>query len=214
VQGALVLELGGHATRVSRGTLDVLTSFATHAALALRNAWLLAEVERLATIDGLTGVANRRTFENALHREVARAGRTSQPLSLVVLDIDHFKSVNDTLGHQAGDEVLRHVGAALASHAREVDLAARYGGEEFCVLLPACPPDDAMAVAERLRGAIAEYSGPTAVTVSAGVATLPFDAATDTALVAAADQALYRAKSGGRDRTVAAAGRERARIGV
>src|SRR5207302_8962780 len=131
---------------------------------------------------GLTGVANRRVFESSLQREVARAGRTGEPLSLVVVDIDHFKSINDSVGHQGGDDVLRHVGRALASHAREVDLAARYGGEEFCVLLPACPPDDAMAVAGRLRAAIAEFAGKPAVTASAGVATLPLDGADGEAL--------------------------------
>ena len=202
--GAFAVERGGLLGSVARSTVNAVTSFVTHAALALRNAALLAEVERLATIDGLTGVANRRSFEAALHREVVRAGRSGQPLSLIVIDLDHFKAINDGAGHQGGDEVLRHVGAALASHAREIDLTARYGGEEFCVLLPACPPDDAMAVAERLRAAIAEYDGPIRVTASAGVATLPLDAGNEDNLVAAADKALYRAKANGRDQAVAA----------
>src|SRR5581483_3312859 len=145
-----------------------------------------------------------RSFESALHREIARSDRTGEPLSLVLVDVDHFKSINDRFGHPAGDDVLRHVGAALATHAREVDLAARYGGEEFCVLLPSCPPADAMSVAGRLREAIAAYPGPVRVTASAGVATLPLDGRDAESLVAAADRALYRAKAAGRDRAVAA----------
>src|SRR5207247_10733756 len=147
-----------------------------------------------------------RVFEAALAREVARAGRSGVHLSLVMIDVDHFKAVNDGLGHQAGDEVLRHVGKALAGEARETDLAARYGGEEFCVLLPGCGGDEAVIVAERLRAAIASQQQPTRVTASAGVATLPADGADGRALVAAADRALYRAKEQGRDRTCAASG--------
>lgn len=200
VQGALVLESGARRRMIAKSTVTAVTSFATHAALALRNAWLLAEVERLAKLDGLTGVANRRSFEAALHREVARAERNGQPLSLIVLDVDHFKLVNDRFGHQAGDDVLRHVGRALSGHAREIDLAARYGGEEFCVLLPACPPADALLVANRLRNAIADYADGPSVTASAGIATFPLNAADEQSLVAAADEALYRAKTNGRDR--------------
>src|SRR5205807_1108243 len=113
----------------------------------------------------------------------------------------HFKRVNDHLGHQAGDEVLRQVGAALAAEARETDLAARYGGEEFCVLLPACGPGEALVVAERLRAMIASSSDPTTVTASAGVATMPANAVDGMSLVAAADEALYAAKRAGRDRS-------------
>lgn len=201
--GVLAIERGGgRGATVTRSTVDAVISFAAHAALALRSAWLLAEVERLARVDALTGLANRRAFEATLVREAARAARTGEPLSVVVLDIDHFKAVNDTHPdrHQGGDAVLRHVGASLASVARVTDLAARYGGDEFCVLLPACPPIEALAVAERLRAAIAAYAGPPAISASAGVATLPVNAEDGVSLVAAADEALYVAKEAGRNR--------------
>ncbi|HUR18396.1 MAG TPA: GGDEF domain-containing protein [Acidimicrobiales bacterium] len=201
--GVLAAERGGGLkAQVSRRTVDLLGQFATHAALALRAAALQAEVERLADTDGLTGLANRRVFQLALSRELALAGRRGEPCTLILLDVDHFKAVNDTYGHQAGDEVLRRVGVALADTARGTDVAARYGGEEFAVILPFCSTAEAGAVAERFRAAVAAGAGEIAVTVSAGVATYPRDARDETSLVAAADNALYRAKRTGRDRVV------------
>ena len=184
--------------------VDLLGEFAAHAALAHRNATLVEQMRRMAAVDGLTGLANRRAFDSALRAEVERSARTGQPLSLVLLDVDHFKRINDTFGHQSGDDVLRNVGAVLAA-GRATDLAARYGGEEFAVLLPACSSADAVAVAERLRAGIAAV-GPPEVTASAGVATLQARPGTKadqgSALVDAADSALYQAKRAGRDRTV------------
>ena len=170
----------------------------------MKNADLNSEVARLAASDGLTGLANRREFTTVLAREVARAARSKEPLSLAVLDVDHFKVVNDTFGHLAGDEVLRVVARAMTTQVREVDLVARYGGEEFAIILPNCSSMDALAVVERVRAAI-EAAGTTArVTASAGIATLPGDGADEESLMAAADQALYRAKGAGRDRVVLA----------
>ncbi|HVE45900.1 MAG TPA: GGDEF domain-containing protein [Acidimicrobiales bacterium] len=201
--GALAAERGGGATaHMTRRTVDLLAQFATHATLALRAAALQAEVERLADTDGLTGLANRRVFQLALSRELALAQRRGEPCTLVLLDVDHFKAVNDTHGHQAGDEVLRRVGLAMADTVRGTDIAARYGGEEFAVILPACSTAEAGPVAERFRAAVAAHAGEIAVTVSAGVATYPRDAADEGSLVAAADHALYRAKRTGRDRVV------------
>ena len=206
--GALVLEQGGggHA-RIRGRVVEAVAKLASHAALALRNAALLDEVGRLAHVDSLTGLANRRVFEEALAREVARATRGGEPVSLVLFDVDHFKSVNDTLGHQEGDEVLRAVATALAEACRDADLPARYGGEEFAVLLPACPPREAYRVAERLRAAVAAADTSMPVTVSAGVAALPAHASTADELLRKADDALYAAKRGGRDRTVRARAR-------
>jgi diguanylate cyclase (GGDEF)-like protein len=141
-------------------TVDTLAQSAIQAAVVLRNAALLGEVEHLATRDGLTGLPNRRLFEETLSREIARSYRRRVPLSLAVIDVDHFKEINDTASHQAGDEVLRQVGAALVANTKGSDLAARYGGDEFVVLLPDCSADEALGVAERLRAAVARDVRP------------------------------------------------------
>ncbi len=201
--GVVVAEWGvRRRDRIPALTVDTLSQSAAHAALSLRNAWLLTEVERLATRDGLTGLPNRRLFEESLEREIARAERRSSPLALVVLDVDHFKDVNDTLGHQAGDSVLREVGRALIENTKASDLPARYGGDEFVVLLPDCPGANCYDVAERLRSAVAQRMTTVKVTVSAGTASLPDNANDPERLVAAADAALYEAKRAGRNRSV------------
>lgn len=199
--GVLAVERGGpwH-QKIPRRTLAVLEQFCAHAALALRSARLLAEVERMAAIDGLTGLANRREFETALSREVGRAKRSGEPLSLVVVDVDHFKEINDTRGHLAGDEVLRTLAKVLSNEVRGMDLVSRYGGEEFAILLPACATEDAERVGERVRVAVGSCPALLGVTVSAGVATMPAHADGGVSLIAAADAALYAAKRGGRDR--------------
>jgi diguanylate cyclase (GGDEF)-like protein len=133
-----------------------------------------------AATDGLTKIANRRTFEATLEREVARATRSAEHVSLVMVDIDHFKSLNDTHGHQAGDEVLRNVAAALAIECRDFDTPARYGGEEFAIVLPGCGPDEALKIAERLRHAVSAAPSIVPITASAGVATFPATPATPT----------------------------------
>jgi diguanylate cyclase (GGDEF)-like protein len=170
-------------------------------ALEAANAHLAHAIEtlhRISTEDGLTGVSNRRHFDDTLARECRRATRTRAPLSLLMVDVDHFKAFNDEHGHQAGDELLRRIAQALrdAVH-RAADLVARYGGEEFVVLLPETNEADARTLAESLRARIAE----TAVTVSVGVATLipelPQNACEE--LVRVADAALYDAKRAGRN---------------
>ena len=176
-----------------------------HTALALRNAALLDEVERLATRDGLTGLANRRLFEESLERETARSRRLGTPLSLLILDVDHFKQINDTYGHPAGDAVLREIGTAVAGSTKAFDVAARYGGDEFVVLLPGCNAVDASGVADRVRAEVAHQVSDAPVTVSVGVATMPDNAVDAERLVAAADGALYEAKRAGRDRIHASA---------
>jgi diguanylate cyclase (GGDEF)-like protein len=205
--GALVLEQpAGTGGRIPRRVVTALERSASYAALALRNAWLLEQVQRLAATDGLTKIANRRTFEATLEREVARATRSAEHVSLVMVDIDHFKSLNDTHGHQAGDEVLRNVAAALSCECRDFDTPARYGGEEFAVVLPGCGPDEAVAIAERLRRAVAAAPSVVPITASAGVATYPSHAGDADTLVRAADEALYTSKNSGRDRTTQSAG--------
>ncbi|HWH30940.1 MAG TPA: sensor domain-containing diguanylate cyclase [Mycobacteriales bacterium] len=205
--GALVLEQrAGSGGRISRRVVTALERSASYAALALRNAWLLEQVQRLAATDGLTKIANRRTFEATLEREVARATRSAEHVSLVMVDIDHFKQLNDTHGHQAGDEVLRNVAAALTIECRDFDTPARYGGEEFAVVLPGCGPAEAIAIAERLRRAVASAPSVVPITASAGVATYPSHAGDADTLVRAADEALYESKNAGRNRTTQSAG--------
>lgn len=200
-RGVLVAESGPPVRRrMSRRSLEMVGRFAAHAALALSNADLREEVAWLAASDSLTGLANRRALTTALAREVARTARTREPLSLAVMDIDHFKSINDTFGHLAGDDVLREVASSMAGSVRDLDLVARYGGEEFAIVLPNCSSDDALMVVERVRAAVAHGCSLTKVTVSAGIATLVGAGGDGEALMAAADEALYASKRAGRDR--------------
>lgn len=172
---------------------------------ALKNLLLFEEVKSLAIRDGLTGLYNYRYFWEMLNQQVGQSRRYGWPLSLLFLDLDDFKRVNDTLGHQAGDLVLKEVADYLQGEVRQADLLCRYGGEEFVVLLPQTPTDQALIMAERLRAGIAHLSFPPVspklhVTVSIGVAGLTAEA-DSAALVQAADQALYRAKQGGKNRS-------------
>jgi len=168
----------------------------------------------LSFLDGLTGIANRRRFDETMAREWRRCGRSHQPVSLIILDVDHFKSYNDHYGHQAGDECLRALAEILGDQVkRSGDLVARYGGEEFVVLLPETENDGAERVAERLRSAVAESGIPHAnspvaphVTISLGVATMvPGGGFTPELLAQMADQLLYQAKRSGRNRVQGAA---------
>jgi len=203
--GLLVVEHGlRRGSRIERRAVATLERFASQSALALANAWLVERLQHLASRDGLTGVANRRTLEDALATELARSRRTGRPFTLVMLDIDHFKRLNDTHGHQVGDAALRAVAEALVDSVRGCDLVGRYGGEEFAVLLPEMDPDDAVAVAERLRTRIGALLDPVPMTASLGVAGHPTHARDADALIKAADDALYAAKRGGRNRTVLA----------
>jgi diguanylate cyclase (GGDEF)-like protein len=200
--GVIFLEHGGNpvSARLPRRTLVVLMQFAAHAGLTLRNARLMAERERLAAIDGLTGLANRRVFDQVLTREVSRAERTREPLSLIVFDVDHFKVINDTRGHLGGDQVLRSIADVLGSAVRDMDLVARYGGEEFALVLPRCDQHDAIRVVERITVTCRSRVDLEGVTLSSGLATIPFNAHDGLSLVAAADEALYESKRNGRNR--------------
>jgi diguanylate cyclase (GGDEF)-like protein len=181
--------------------ISLIGSLADHLSVAIENAELHQERERQAVIDGLTGVANRRSFNEMLAREYERARRYEHPLSLVMIDLDHLKKINDTYGHQAGDEAIRAIGTVLRQSSRSVDLPARYGGEEFCVLLPNTEIDMAEQLAERLRRLINEVEIPQVGLISAsiGVATFPQHADEPDILLKRADEALYVAKQAGRN---------------
>ncbi|MGK7928845.1 MAG: diguanylate cyclase [Spirulina sp.] len=177
----------------------------------------LAVLQRLATFDGLTQVANRRCFDETLEREWRRMMREEEPLSLVLCDIDRFKPYNDTYGHQAGDDCLQKVAAAMAEAAqRPGDLVARYGGEEFALILPSTPSYGAVTVAKNIRKALKnlkiphEKSRTGYITISVGIASLiPTTRSSCAGLLESADRALYQAKNEGRDRIIVSSGLKR-----
>jgi diguanylate cyclase (GGDEF)-like protein len=169
------------------------------------------EVETLIFVDHTTQIHNRRYFDEQLDREMERSRRTGRPMAILIADLDDFKRVNDTLGHAAGDSVLRQAARILLENARQVDIVARYGGEEFGVILPDATAEGAKAVAERMLSTVAEHrfatgSGETPVwrmTVSIGGACYPDDADTRAELIDKADRiALYEAKRAGKNRVV------------
>jgi diguanylate cyclase (GGDEF)-like protein len=185
----------------------ILERCADLTAVAVENQRLLQRTRRLSEIDGLTGVTNHRHFVELLRQEVERSRRSGRALSLVMADIDDFKSINDTHGHPAGDAVLRHVAQVLAGLLRRTDLVARYGGEEFVAMLPEAGPEPAASIAETMRAEVERRScastaleRPLAVRISLGVASLPDDADTVAELIAVADRGLYRAKREGKNR--------------
>ncbi len=174
------------------------------------------ELAKLATHDPLTGVYNRRELEQQLGHELDRAERYDRPLSILWLDLDHFKNINDTLGHRAGDEVLRAICQMLEQNVRKADYVARYGGEEIIVVLPEMDPQGAAEMAERLRQVIAEREIPlndgrqARITASIGVASHPLHGSNMDQLLASADAAMYQAKRNGRNRVCVGATAARA----
>ncbi len=210
-----------------RSQIHLLRQFLITVASALSNAKLYERIKRLAVIDGLTGLYNHRAFHDHLDRELARAKRYARPVSLILCDLDHFKSFNDRFGHPAGDRLLREVAGVLKRTLRETDfvvratdvtqdadveaepytersMASRYGGEEFVLILPETSKAGAAIAAERIRvaveGLMQVIDGAPSVTVSVGVAEFPSDATHKAALIDGADRALYRAKDEGRNR--------------
>jgi len=209
--GCLALLLAGEA-RLGKDQREVLHSAINHLALALKNALLYREVKTRADHDGLTRIHNRQSFDERLVDELARHQRYGHNLSLLLMDLDHFKRINDTHGHQAGDLVLKEVGGLLNETLRSTDFAARYGGEEFAVILPHTDEEQAWNLADRLRERIARKRftlGGIAfqVTASIGAASLtPGSLSRKVDLVRQADQALYLAKASGRNMVCTSAG--------
>jgi diguanylate cyclase (GGDEF)-like protein/PAS domain S-box-containing protein len=200
--------------RYTQADVGVLDMFATQAAIAIRNARLYGTIEQLAVTDELTGLFNRRGFFQLGEREFEGSLRFNRPLAALMFDIDHFKRVNDTLGHPAGDQLLRLLADCFRQNTRGIDVAGRYGGEEFALLMPETLLPGAVQIAERLRQSIADLSVPIHpangdsstvdihITVSIGVAALLPDVPSLAVLLERTDQALYRAKDSGRNRVV------------
>jgi diguanylate cyclase (GGDEF)-like protein len=202
-----VLSIARRRRRFSREEEELLQYLAGQAVVSIENASLHETVERQAVTDELTGLANARAFHTILEREIERSRRFQAPLALVMLDLDHFKRVNDKYGHQQGDRVLALVADVLREFSREIDAPARYGGEELAVILPQTDSAGAEQLAERIRAAIEELrvprvdgQGSLRLRASFGVAAMPESAADKATLIAAADAALYRAKRAGRNR--------------
>jgi len=183
----------------------LITLLAAWTAVALENLRLAQNVEKLAVTDDLTQVYNYRFLKSALRREIKRAGRYHQDLSLLMIDVDNLKTYNDHHGHLRGSFLLREMAGLFTAHVRSWDLVAKYGGDEFTVILPQTDLAGARTVAERLRMAVEEHTFPLAhrgqITVSIGLAAFPEDGQTTSALIETADRALYLAKQRGRNQS-------------
>ena len=182
-----------------------LSLFSHILASALNNIEMYETVQNLSNRDGLTGLFNRRYLQERLENMVNEAARSGTPLAVIMLDIDHFKKINDRYGHKAGDDVIRFIARVIKNSTRKVDVAARYGGEEFIVLLHNTTAEGAVTVAEKIReiiqGAVVPADGnQLAVTASFGVSAYPELARSTHDLVKSADEALYRSKENGRNR--------------
>lgn len=206
IQGVLYLDDFAPRT-FDQSRMSLISLLASFAAMSIENAKLHHETRQMAITDALTGLYNRRYFEKVLPQELERARRYSQPFSILLIDADNFKKVNDTFGHPMGDRVLATIGQTIKKSLRTVDFAFRYGGEEFVVILPEADIKSARKAAERIRvRAIADsrkvlrsdMTEP--VTVSIGISSYPRDAADGNALVAVADRLLYQAKGAGKNR--------------
>lgn len=202
--GLLILGRRMNDTPYEIHDLALLRALADASAIALRNAELVDRLRAQATIDPLTGCHNRRGLDEILAVELARAKRYERPLSVVLLDIDHFKLINDDFGHEVGDHALQRIGRAVRHTFRSTDSACRYGGEEFALVFPETGKDEAARLAERLRMLIESLPPnaevPRAMTASFGVASYPDDAEDGVEVMRAADRALYLAKARGRNR--------------
>lgn len=186
---------------------EMLGVIANQVAVSVRNGQMYAQMEAMATTDGLTGLVNHRTFQDRFDDMLARAERSDKPVTLLLTDIDHFKSVNDTYGHPVGDAVLRVVSKVLQQQARTVDVVARYGGEEFALVLEDTDGEGALILAERIREEVGALKHPSdqgtfSCNLSLGVASYPADGKNKKLLIERADQALYYAKEHGRNQSV------------
>lgn len=203
--GMLLIGRSGLAHNFTESEAAIIDALASQSALAIARRRAIEDLERKAFTDELTGLYNIRYLHQFLEQQLARASRTGEPTSLLMLDLDHFKQVNDRYGHPAGDAVLVVVARAIAASIRTADIAVRYGGEEFVVVLPGASRAQALAVGRRVLQAVRRLCVPIdgtklRVTISGGAATTSAARSLAESLIAAADEALYAAKDAGRDR--------------
>jgi len=185
----------------------ILEIIATTTAISIENISLFKTTQELALKDPLTGIYTRRAFEDKMDEEILVSARTKKPFSLAIIDIDHFKKINDTYGHQVGDEILKYMANMIKSSMREFDFIARYGGEEFALIMPQTDKKTALQVLRELTNLIKNYSPVVdeniiKITVSIGVSEFPLEALSKSQIIRVADERLYKAKNEGRDRII------------
>ncbi len=213
VKGLIAVFSSANSAMVT-GSAATRETLLRHAFMVLENAWLYRQIDRISVTDGLTGLANIRHFREQAQREHSRARRHNDPYSALMMDIDHFKKINDVYGHPVGDTVLREMAAIFREAVRLTDFPARYGGEEFIAFLPRTRLPEAAIVGERIRQAVERkvFAAPSLMircTVSIGIASfLPGTEGTEKTVIERADQALYAAKHGGRNRVVCDSAKE------
>jgi diguanylate cyclase (GGDEF)-like protein len=208
IKGLIALGQKMNNEMYSRSEQEIFSLLSHFISAAFSNSLLYQRMEQNSITDGLTGLHNYRYFKKRLSAEVVRAQRYKHPISLILLDVDHFKNYNDTLGHPAGDRALKKIAQLILSSIRKSDIAVRYGGEEFCIILPEVEKEGAFAFAERLRRLIEGYEFPGGdsqpggrLTASLGVSSFPQDTIVMQDLIDKTDAALYRAKHLGRNKT-------------
>jgi diguanylate cyclase (GGDEF)-like protein len=209
--GVIELVNGAADPSFSDEDLRILNTVAEFSAIAIENARNFHKVQELTVLDDHTGLFNSRHLKRQLEQEVVRATRFGHPVSLIFFDLDHFKRVNDTHGHQVGSQVLHEVGRLLLRTLRSTDVPVRYGGDEFVILMPETSKDQALAAGRRIGGEIARHAyltdrpfGPLKISASIGVATYPDDASDPDALLRVADEVMYRVKAQRRGGVLAA----------
>ena len=200
VIGVLLADNRFNRKPITNDAVRILTMFANQAGLAIENSRLYEQTVVLSNSDSLTGLWNHGYFQYLLGEEIKKSALTKSYFTLFMIDIDNFKSFNDTYGHQAGDSIIREISKIFKDVSRKIDIVARYGGEEFGIILPMTKKEEALVLAERIRKAVETSSRLKNITISIGVASYPADGNTKEDLISKTDKALYEAKRSGRNK--------------